>query len=102
MKDCILPSFRYYVLSTLLCAVGLLLGSCAQDKVVEQRSAQGGSEDVTKKLWRDAGVRVVPGKYLARDQADGSNPGADYIRVAMVQDKETTAEALERVVAVLG
>jgi aspartate/methionine/tyrosine aminotransferase len=57
---------------------------------------------VTKQLWQDAGVRVVPGRYLARDQADGSNPGADYIRVAMVQDKQATAEALKRVVAVLG
>ncbi len=65
-------------------------------------SAQGGSEAVTKKLWRDAGVRVVPGRFLARDQADGSNPGANYIRVAMVQDKQLTAEALERVVAALG
>jgi N-succinyldiaminopimelate aminotransferase len=64
--------------------------------------AQGGSETVTRKLWQQGGVRVVPGRYLARDQADGSNPGADYIRVAMVQDKQTTAEALERVVAVLG
>jgi aspartate/methionine/tyrosine aminotransferase len=65
-------------------------------------SAQGGSEAATLALWREAGVRVVPGRYLARDQADGSNPGADYIRVAMVQDKETTAEALHRLVAVLG
>ncbi len=64
--------------------------------------AQGGSEEATKRLWREAGVRVVPGKYLARDQADGSNPGADYIRVAMVQDKQLTAEALHRLVAVLG
>jgi N-succinyldiaminopimelate aminotransferase len=62
----------------------------------------GGSEAVTKKLWADAGVRVVPGRYLARQQADGSNPGADYIRVAMVQDKTATAEALKRIVAVLG
>ena len=63
---------------------------------------QGGSEAVTKKLWQEAGVRVVPGRYLARMQADGSNPGADYIRVAMVQDKTATAEALHRLVAVLG
>src|ERR1700688_933298 len=62
----------------------------------------GGSETVTKRLWQEAGVRVVPGRYLAREQADGSNPGADYIRVAMVQDKATTAEALHRLVAVLG
>jgi N-succinyldiaminopimelate aminotransferase len=61
----------------------------------------GGSETVTKRLWQEAGVRVVPGRYLAREQADGSNPGADYIRVAMVQDSATTAEALHRLVAVL-
>jgi aspartate/methionine/tyrosine aminotransferase len=65
-------------------------------------SKQGGSEAVTKRLWTEAGVRVVPGRYLAREQSDGSNPGADYIRVAMVQDKAATAEALHRLVAVLG
>ena len=65
-------------------------------------SAQGGSEAVTERLWREAGLRVVPGRYLACEQADGSNPGADYIRVAMVQDKAITAEALHRLVAVLG
>src|SRR6516165_659544 len=65
-------------------------------------SAHGGSEAVTQRLWREAGLRVVPGRYLAREQADGSNPGADYIRVAMVQDKAITAEALHRLVAVLG
>ena len=65
-------------------------------------SKQGGSEIVTKRLWTEVGVRVVPGRYLAREQADGSNPGTDYIRVAMVQDKAATAEALQRVVAVLG
>ncbi len=65
-------------------------------------SAYGGSEAVTQQLWREAGLRVVPGRYLAREQADGSNPGADYIRVAMVQDKAITAEALHRLVAVLG
>src|SRR5580658_10005779 len=65
-------------------------------------SAQGGSEAVALRLWREAGLRVVPGRYLAREQADGSNPGADYIRVAMVQNNEITAEAMHRLVAVLG
>jgi aspartate/methionine/tyrosine aminotransferase len=65
-------------------------------------SAHGGDEAVTLRLWREAGVRVIPGSYLARDQADGSNPGAGYIRVAMVQDQATTAEALHRIVGVLG
>jgi N-succinyldiaminopimelate aminotransferase len=65
-------------------------------------AAQGGSEAAAVELWRKAGVRVVPGCYLAREQADGTNPGADYIRVAMVQSKEITAEALHRLVAALG
>src|SRR6202521_3539189 len=65
-------------------------------------AARGGGEAAAARLWREAGVRVLPGRYAARDQADGSNPGADYIRVAMVHDQETTAQALHRIVAVLG
>jgi aspartate/methionine/tyrosine aminotransferase len=64
--------------------------------------AKGTDEAVTAKLWRDGGLRVIPGHYLARDGADGRNPGTGYIRVALVQDKETTAEALHRLVTVLG
>ncbi len=65
-------------------------------------SAQGGSEAVTLRLWREAGLRVLPGRFIARNQADGSNPGAGYIRVALVADKTVTAEALHRLVAILG
>jgi len=65
-------------------------------------SAQGGDEAATLQLWREAGLRVVPGRYLARPQADGSNPGEGFIRVAMVHDHDTTAEALHRLVAALG
>ena len=64
--------------------------------------AYGDSEAVALRLWREAGLRVLPGRYIAHDQIDGTNPGADFIRVAMVQDEETTAEALHRLVAVLG
>jgi N-succinyldiaminopimelate aminotransferase len=64
-------------------------------------SGFGGDEAVALRLWREAGLRVVPGRYLAREQADGSNPGLGYIRIAMVQDQETTAQALHRLVAVL-
>jgi N-succinyldiaminopimelate aminotransferase len=63
---------------------------------------QGGSEAATMKLWREGGLRVVPGNYLARQGADGSNPGEGYVRVAMVHDSEITAKALHRLVAVLG
>ncbi len=62
----------------------------------------GGDEEATVRLYRDGGVRVVPGSYLARTQPDGSNPGAGYIRIAMVQDSDTTAEALHRIVKILG
>jgi aspartate/methionine/tyrosine aminotransferase len=64
-------------------------------------SAHGGDEAAAIKLYRDAGVRVIPGSYLAREQADGSNPGAGYIRLALVADSETTAEALYRLVKTL-
>jgi N-succinyldiaminopimelate aminotransferase len=64
-------------------------------------SAFGGDEAATLKLYREGGVRVVPGSYLARQQPDGSNPGAGYIRLALVQDSDTTAEALHRLVEIL-
>ena len=64
-------------------------------------SELGGDEAVAIKLYRDAGVRVIPGSYLARQQAAGSNPGAGYIRLALVADSETTAEALHRLVEIL-
>src|SRR6185312_8973151 len=57
---------------------------------------------VTLKLFKEAGVRVVPGSYLARLQPDGFNPGAGFIRLALVQDGETTAQALHRLVETLG
>src|ERR1700680_755030 len=37
-------------------------------------SAQGGDEAAAVRLWGEAGLRVVPGRYLAQPQADGSNP----------------------------
>ncbi len=64
-------------------------------------SAYGGDEAVAIRLYKEAGIRVVPGSYLARPQADGSNPGAGYIRLALVADTETTAEALHRLVKTL-
>jgi len=61
----------------------------------------GSGEAVAVRLWQEAGLCVLPGGYMARDHLDRTNPGADYIRVALVHDKETTAEALHRLVAVL-
>ena len=38
-------------------------------------------------------MRVLPGAYLSRDVA-GKNPGAGYIRVAMVAPKEEMQRGL--------
>jgi N-succinyldiaminopimelate aminotransferase len=65
-------------------------------------SDRGGDEATTVKLYRDGGVRVIPGSYLARQQPDGFNPGAGYIRLALVADSKTTSEALHRLVEILG
>ncbi len=40
-------------------------------------------EAATVRLWRETGVRVLPGAYLSRE-VEGRNPGAGYVRVAMV------------------
>ncbi|BCP55768.1 aminotransferase [Kaistia sp. 32K] len=62
----------------------------------------GDGEDAAVRLWQEAGVRTIPGAYLALPRPDGSNPGTPYIRVAMVQDLATTQEALTRMARVLG
>src|SRR5882724_4650528 len=64
-------------------------------------SERGGDEAAAVRLYRDAGVRVIPGSYLSRPQDDGFNPGAGYIRLALVADSESTAEALHRLVEIL-
>lgn len=48
------------------------------------------------RLWRDAGVQVLPGAYLSRD-TDAGNPGTGYIRVALVGPADETEDALTRI-----
>ncbi|WP_413875881.1 aminotransferase class I/II-fold pyridoxal phosphate-dependent enzyme [Albidovulum sp.] len=54
----------------------------------------GDGEAAAVKLWRETGVRVLPGAYLAREVA-GDNPGRGYIRVAMVAPKEDMRRGLQ-------
>jgi N-succinyldiaminopimelate aminotransferase len=61
----------------------------------------GNGEAVTRRLWREAGVKVLPGAYLGRADAMGRNPGDAYIRVALVHDQDTTERALTALKAVL-
>ena len=48
-------------------------------------------ETATVALWRETGLRVLPGAYLARE-VDGVNPGKGYIRVAMGTAEEDEME----------
>lgn len=59
-------------------------------------------ETAALKLYREAGLRVVPGSYLARATPDGKNPGAGYVRAALVDDLATTEEALNRLAQIHG
>jgi aspartate/methionine/tyrosine aminotransferase len=54
----------------------------------------GDGEATALALWRDAGVRVLPGRYLSREMPDGSDPGRAYIRVALVAPRDETAQGL--------
>ncbi|MFN0115265.1 MAG: aminotransferase class I/II-fold pyridoxal phosphate-dependent enzyme [Paracoccaceae bacterium] len=57
-------------------------------------------EGAALKLWREAGVRVLPGAYLGRDAGPGTqgsgNPGREYIRVAMVAPRDEMRRGLVR------
>ena len=61
----------------------------------------GGAAQATVTLWQRAGVKVLPGAFLAQAGRDGTNPGANYLRLALVRDPATVGEALERLVVVL-
>jgi len=61
-------------------------------------------EETTLRLWREQGIRVLPGAYMGREITPGkpqSNPGFSYIRVALVSDLSTIMTALERVGEIL-
>jgi len=45
------------------------------------------------RLWKETGVRVLPGAYLSRPDPAG-DPGAGYIRVALVAPKQQTQRGL--------
>ena len=60
----------------------------------------GNGEESALRLWREQGVRVLPGAYMGREIEPGktqSNPGFSYVRVALVSDLSTIMTALERV-----
>ena len=65
----------------------------------------GNGEEMALRLWREEGIRVLPGAYMGRETVPGktqSNPGFRYVRVALVSDLVTISAALERLAEKLG
>jgi N-succinyldiaminopimelate aminotransferase len=52
--------------------------------------------DFAQALHRDYNVGVLPGSYLARE-SQGINPGANYVRIALVAEINETLEAARRI-----
>ena len=61
----------------------------------------GDGERAAVELWRQAAVKVLPGGYMARAENNGENPGARYIRVAVILEPDEMAAALRRMAPVL-
>jgi N-succinyldiaminopimelate aminotransferase len=64
----------------------------------------GDGEATALRLWRETGVRCLPGKYLSRPAPDclgGGDPGSEYVRLALVAPALDIRRGLEAVRAVL-
>ncbi|ATI40594.1 aspartate aminotransferase [Pacificitalea manganoxidans] len=53
------------------------------------------AEDLASRLWRETGVKVLPGNYFSRS-VNGTDPGAGYLRAAMVAHEDDLREGLMR------
>jgi N-succinyldiaminopimelate aminotransferase len=58
----------------------------------------GSDTDFARDLYHQQNVVVLPGSYLAREQ-DGINPGAGFVRIALVPDLADCLEAARRIEA---
>jgi N-succinyldiaminopimelate aminotransferase len=52
--------------------------------------------ELAVKLYRDLNITVLPGSYLARE-AHGTNPGENFIRMALVASVDECVEAVKRI-----
>jgi aspartate/methionine/tyrosine aminotransferase len=57
---------------------------------------------LTRRLWRDFALRVLPGTFLTQPGPDGANAGDAFVRIALVHDPQTTVAGLSRLAAALG
>lgn len=58
---------------------------------------QGDDLAFAQSLWQQAAIKVLPGRFLARNTTHG-NPGAGYVRIALVSDLEDCLEAANRMI----
>jgi len=60
----------------------------------------GDGEAGVVKLWKDAGVKCLPGAYLGRGDPrfnGGENPGGRYMRAALVESADVIKPGLEAI-----
>ena len=55
-----------------------------------------GDAEYARQLYAQKNVTVLPGSYLSRD-ANGGNPGAGYVRIALVASPAEVADAAARI-----
>jgi N-succinyldiaminopimelate aminotransferase len=65
------------------------------------QSQSGGDTGYAAALFAEQNVTVLPGSFLGRE-IHGSNPGAGYVRLALVADAPDVAEAAARILAQAG
>ena len=58
-------------------------------------------ESLTRRLWSEVALKVLPGEYLTQPSDDGGNDGRRFIRIALVHDPETTDAGLRRLASML-
>ncbi|MFO7953692.1 succinyldiaminopimelate transaminase [Thioalkalivibrio sp.] len=65
------------------------------------RVPDGDDEGFARRLYSEAGVTVLPGRYLSRTAPHtGHNPGAGHVRMALVAEPASCTEAAERIAAI--
>ena len=63
---------------------------------IKQTNIKESDTEFVLKLYRDFNVTVLPGSYLARE-AHGTNPGQNFVRLALVASLEECVEAASRI-----
>lgn len=85
-------------------AVTPILASCMDVQMPDAAfylwpQTQGSDEAFAAALFAAQNVTVLPGSFLSRRGADGNNPGANHVRIALVAPIAKCIEAAERIKA---